>query len=82
MNFVADECVPRPIVERLRTDGHSVAWITQEHPGISDPAVLQLSIAASATLLTIDTDFGELIFRTNQASIGVVLLRLEASPTL
>ena len=77
MNLVADECVPRPVVDQLRSDGHTVTWIGESHPGIGDADVLALALQASAPLLTIDTDFGELVFRENRPSGGVVLLRLE-----
>ncbi len=77
MNLIADECVPRQVVERLIADGHSVEWITRSAPGISDVSLLDRSADAAAPLLTIDTDFGELVFRAGQATAGVCLLRLE-----
>jgi hypothetical protein len=36
---VADENVDKEIVDRLRADGHSVAWIAEDEPGIDDQAV-------------------------------------------
>ena len=43
MMFLADEEVDRQIVERLRLDGHEVAYITEMSPGIMDDAVLRES---------------------------------------
>ncbi len=43
MNFVADESVDRQIVERLRDNGHSVWYVAEMAPSISDDEVLQLA---------------------------------------
>jgi hypothetical protein len=40
MNFLADESVDQQIVNRLRADGHSVAYVAEMEPGIDDEAVL------------------------------------------
>lgn len=77
MNLVADECVPRAVVERLRSEGHAVDWVGESQPGAGDTDVLALALRAGAPLLTLDTDFGELVFRQHRPSGGVVLLRLE-----
>ena len=71
MNLVADECVPRPVIEQLRADGHTVTWIGDSHPGIGDADVLAFALQAGAPLLTIDTDFGELVFRENRPSVAL-----------
>ena len=40
MTFLADEGVDRQIVERLRLDGHQVAYVAEMSPGIMDEVVL------------------------------------------
>ncbi|NCR38730.1 MAG: hypothetical protein GPJ21_02075 [Microcystis aeruginosa W13-11] len=40
MRFLANENFPLDAVEALRQNGHDVAWIRMESPGISDPEVL------------------------------------------
>lgn len=77
MTLVADENVDRGIVERLRRDGHSVAWVAELSPGISDEEVLRLAADGPAVLVTEDKDFGELVYRRGLAHAGVVLVRLE-----
>jgi predicted nuclease of predicted toxin-antitoxin system len=76
LNLVCDEGVPRPIVERLRAEGHHVLYIAELDPGIRDDEVLARSTELAAPLITTDKDFGELVFRQGRASAGVVLLRL------
>ena len=76
MNLVANEGVDRPVVERLRQDGHDVVYVAELSPGTTDEEVLQQADTRSAVLLTADKDFGELVFRQGLVHAGVVLLRL------
>ena len=77
MNLVADEGVERQIVEKLRQDGHAVVYVAELAPSISDDEVLQQANDRQAVLVTIDKDFGELVFRLNRVAAGVILIRLE-----
>lgn len=81
MKLVADEGVDRPIVEQLRRDGHEVLYIAESDSGISDDQVLDFANRHAATLITTDKDFGELIFRQNRLSQGILLLRLAGLPS-
>lgn len=76
MNLLADEGVDRPIVEQLRQDGHSVLYIAEMSPGIADDVILAQANDMNALLLTLDKDFGELVFRQGLVYAGVVLIRL------
>ncbi len=76
MNFLADEGVDRPIVDRLRQDGYNMLYVAEMAPSISDDEVLGLTNEHNALLLTADKDFGELVFRLGRINAGVVLLRL------
>lgn len=76
MKFLADEGVDQHIVKRLRQEGHTVLYVAEMEPGVSDDEVLNLANQEIAILLTADKDFGELIFRQGRISGGVILLRL------
>lgn len=76
MNFLADESVDRPIVERLRQDGHRIWYVAEMEPGITDDVVLALANREAALLLTADKDFGEMVFRQRLHAHGIVLIRL------
>ena len=76
MNLLADESVDRPIVARLRQDGHTVLSMVDLDPGVDDESVLRLANQNRALLLTADKDFGELVFRMGSIHTGVVLIRL------
>ena len=76
MKLIADEGVDRPVVERLRQDGHDVVYVAELSPSVPDEEVLHQANARGAVLLTADKDFGELVFRQGLVHSGVVLLRL------
>ena len=79
MKFLADENFPRPAVRALREAGFEVAWVCEEAPGASDEDVLARSASARLILLTLDKDFGELVFRRRLAAeCGVILFRIDA----
>lgn len=77
MNFVADEGVDRQIVDRLRQNGHTVVYVAELSPSISDDEVLQQANDHHGTLITVDKDFGELVYRLNRIATGVILIRLD-----
>ena len=77
MNFVADESIDRQIVDALRLNGHSVTYIAEVGPSISDDDVFDRANKQHAILITADKDFGDMIFRDNRLiSDGVILLRI------
>lgn len=76
MNFLADESVDRPIVNRVREDAHHVRYVAEMEPGTPDEVVLDRANREDAVLLTADKDFGELVFRQRRVSSGVALIRL------
>ncbi|NBV25164.1 MAG: hypothetical protein EBS05_25000 [Proteobacteria bacterium] len=76
MNLLADEGVDAAVVARLRQDGHTVLFVAELEPGISDDLVWDRANFLGALLLTADKDFGELVFRLGRIHAGVVLIRL------
>lgn len=76
MRFLADENVDREIVVELRKRGCEVAYVAEMDPGISDDVLLDLANKEKAILITGDKDFGEIVFRQQRVTEGVVLLRL------
>ena len=77
-----DEGVDRQIVYGLRDCGYSVWYVAEEAPSVSDDFVLSLAHEQNALLVTVDTDFGELIHRLGRATSGVALLRLAGLPSV
>ena len=79
MNFLADESIPRAAVHALRAKGFDVAWVSEARAGSADEKVLAGCASEERILLTLDKDFGELVFeRSLPAPCGVILFRLDA----
>ena len=77
MRILANENFPRDAVEALRQQGHDVAWVRTDAPGISDQVVLQRAQVEDRIVVTFDKDFGELAFRAKlPASSGIILFRI------
>ena len=62
MKFLANENVPQASIESLRESGFDVTSISKESPGISDREVLKRATADNRTIITFDSDYGELVF--------------------
>lgn len=61
--FLANENFPYPSIQLLRDNGFEVYSIQETNPGISDAEVLKIAISLGITILTFDSDYGELIFK-------------------
>ena len=61
----------------LRAQGYEVSAVVETEPSINDTEVLRRAHELEAILITIDKDFGELVYRHHLATQGVILLRLE-----
>lgn len=76
MRILADECIGRTIVDRLRHDGIDVAWVAETCPGANDETVLACAVDTGRVLLTVDKDFGELTVRLKRPTVGVIIIAL------
>jgi len=80
MKMLADENFPATVIVALRRRGHDVTAVTEAFPGVSDTRVLAAAVTDQRLLLTLDRDFGDLIFHHgNPAPAGVILFRLGGS---
>ena len=77
MRFLADESLDLPIIKHLRDEGLDVLSVAELRPSIDDEEVLLWANKEGRTLITIDKDFGELVFRLNKIHTGIILLRLD-----
>ncbi len=74
--FLADENFDNRIVLALRELGHQIYTIIELEGGISDDKVIELANELKAIILTEDKDFGELTYRLQKGSQGIILVRL------
>jgi predicted nuclease of predicted toxin-antitoxin system len=77
MRFITDECVGPSVAEWLREQGHDVFSVFDQAKGISDDMVIAKAYEEKRILVTVDKDFGEMIYRRKMSHCGIVLLRLD-----
>ncbi len=75
MKFLADANLERVLVDWLRSADHDVKWAVDLPPSTPDDEILTLAEQEGRVVVTNDRDFGDLVFRQQRSTIGVVLLR-------
>lgn len=75
--IIADENVERYFIELLRSKGFEVIAIAEQYASISDKEVIELVKKESATLITEDKDFGELVFAHHVRNVSIIFLRYD-----
>jgi predicted nuclease of predicted toxin-antitoxin system len=74
MRFLIDRCAGTVIGAWLRTQGHDVVESRERGIDPGDRVLLEWAAQESRILITIDTDFGQLVFREGQAHAGLIRL--------
>ncbi|WP_295429606.1 DUF5615 family PIN-like protein [uncultured Thiodictyon sp.] len=74
MRFLVDRCAGRRLADWLREQGHDVRSATEVWPDPGDQALLEWARREERVLITIDSDFGALVFRAGEAHCGIVRL--------
>lgn len=76
MRFLVDECLSPTLATHLQDAGHDAVHITHlAMCGAQDTLVMQVAHTQRRVLLSADTDFGELLARSNDNGPSVVLFR-------
>lgn len=74
MNFLVDRCAGARLAGWLRDNGHNVLEARSLGADPGDRALLELAAASHRVMITIDTDFGELIYLRNVPHAGLIRL--------
>lgn len=77
--LLTDSCVSPAVARRLRADGHDVISALDLPADPGDRAILEMAAAGGRAIITIDSDFGALVFRDGAIRVGVLRIR-EAKP--
>ena len=81
LRLLADENVPRPLIHLLRAKDIDVKWVREIERGMSDEEVVDLSANEGRIILTLDGDFGKLVYWQKMKCVGVVLIRIRDEST-
>ena len=83
MKFLANENVPFSSITHLKSIGYDIKAIGIDNPSITDEQVMQIAIAENRTIITYDSDYGELIFKHGyRPEAGVIFIRLQPEDPL
>ena len=74
MRFLVDRCAGARLAQWLREQGHDVSEAAGQGDDPGDARILQRAVDDDRILVTIDTDFGLLIFAEERPHRGLVRL--------
>lgn len=74
MRFLVDRCAGHRLAKWLRDQGHDVVEARELGVDPGDQALLERAAADGRILVTIDTDFGELVYVRKVPHAGLVRL--------
>ena len=77
IKFVIDVGVGKAVENYLKDSNYEIICIRDINPFMSDLGILEVAVENNAVIITMDKDFGELVFHSNKPHKGVLLLRLE-----
>ncbi len=77
LKFLVDVGVGRKVEQWLKENGYDVKSVIDIDPRMPDNQILKTAESDLRTVLTMDKDFGELVFKNRQNHKGVLILRLE-----
>lgn len=74
MRFLIDRCAGRQLAEWLRSSGHDVVEAQALGPDPGDRALLEVAESENRVVVTMDKDFGELIYLHRVSHAGLIRL--------
>lgn len=78
MKFLANENVPFSSITYLKSAGFDIKAIGIDDPSITDKQVMHIAIDENRTIITFDSDYGELIFKHGyKPEAGVIFIRVQ-----
>lgn len=73
--LLLDSCVALAVLQRLRADGHDIVSVFERGADPGDASILNVAVTEWRAIITIDSDFGMLVFRDGAKHAGVLRLR-------
>jgi predicted nuclease of predicted toxin-antitoxin system len=81
VKLLVDVGVGKAVENWLASQGLDMVTVRDLNPGMTDATILALAVREQRLVITMDKDFGEMIFRSRQPHAGVLLLRLTDAPS-
>jgi predicted nuclease of predicted toxin-antitoxin system len=77
LSVLTDVGVGTAVEDWLRAEGYDIKAVRDVDPRMSDDAILAWAVRERRPVVTMDKDFGEMVYRSGQAHAGILLLRLD-----
>ncbi|OHB76958.1 MAG: hypothetical protein A2Z25_02620 [Planctomycetes bacterium RBG_16_55_9] len=74
MRFLVDRCAGRRLADWLSRNGYDSVYGGSLGPDPGDQALLRRAVSEGRILITIDTDFGYLVYKGGEAHCGIIRL--------
>lgn len=74
--YLADENIPYLTVKELQEKNISIISVIDIKKGLEDENILQYAFENELIIITHDKDFGELIFKNEFPTKGIILIRV------
>jgi predicted nuclease of predicted toxin-antitoxin system len=79
VKLLIDVSVGQAVVDALARAGWDVQAVRDRDASMSDQQILQWAVADDRVVITMDKDFGQLVFQAGWSHRGVLLMRLEGA---
>jgi len=77
LNLLFDVGVSRKAELYYRNEGLDIFSVREVNPAMNDSDILKIAVNEQRLIITMDKDFGELVFNSGMNHSGVLLLRME-----
>lgn len=77
LKFLIDVGVGKKVELFLKEQGHDIKTVRTIDPQMPDEEIIRLASSEDRMIITMDKDFGELVYHSKMNHRGVLLLRLE-----
>jgi predicted nuclease of predicted toxin-antitoxin system len=79
VRFLVDYNVGRAVVDFLRQASYDTAFVGDVDPRMSDADILLWAVREQRIVVTMDADFGELVYHSGHPHVGVLFLRMPSA---
>ena len=77
LKFLVDVGVGKGIERYLQEEGYDAKAVRDIDPRMEDEEIIRTAVSENRMIITMDKDFGELVYHSSMEHSGVLLLRLE-----
>lgn len=77
IQFITDMGVGTSVENHLKELRYNVISIRDLRRTMADEEILQIAKESNSVVITLDKDFGELVYKQGKGHTGVILLRIE-----